>query len=44
MSNERTLLQDETNYQHTLQIYQKYNAQLPSQRKWINSKLGSHLV
>ena len=44
MSNEGTLLQDESNYRHTLQTCQKYMEQLPPQRKWISNKLGFHLA
>jgi len=44
MAEEHTLLQDETNYRHTLQTYLKYMQQLPPQRKWMSEKLGPRLV
>lgn len=43
MSDQHTLLEDETNYRHTLQAYLKHMQQLPPQRKWMSEKLGPRL-
>ena len=41
--NERTLLQDNVNYRHTYQTYDKYMQRLPAQKKWVREKLAAHL-